>query len=118
MGLETILKKNYIKYKKIDYEKNISIYKYIDKERTVVNILQNNGEFIIDRDLFYYLDNNKEQYSFVLENLSNNKIYYLDFKSKINWLKSSFDRTEKGQLYFGKIVLNNEVSKIELHNLL
>ncbi len=118
MVLESVLKKKNIKYKKVDYENNITIYRYIDKQKTLVNIVQGFGDFIIDRDLFFYLDNNKEQYSFVLENRAKNKIYYLEFMSKANWLKSSFERTDKEKLYFGKIVLNNEVSKTELENLI
>ena len=57
------------------------------------------------------MDNQPELYAFILVDKVANQYYYLDFKMKNNWIKSSFERSGKDEIYFGKIVLNNRVTQ-------
>jgi len=43
-----------------------------------------------------------------LRNSCDNKVFFIEFKDNNNWLYSSFERSDKEKLFFGKIVLNNE----------
>lgn len=77
-------------------------------------ILSNNNTFSIKREVFNYIDKTGEEYSFCLINKKEGKIYYLSFKDKNNWLKTSFGRSDKNELYFGKIVLQHKITVNEL----
>ncbi len=70
--------------------------------------------FSLDRDLFYFLDNQKKPYGFILNAVKENRIYFLEFNKKINWLSMCFNSCDKENLYFGKQILNNisDYSKI------
>ena len=105
--LKDLLEKNNIKYKMQEYSPNSFIFK-IENKLNIVEIIEKSSTFSLDRDLFYYLSNQKIQYSFVLENSYDNKVFFIEFKDNNNWLYSSFERSDKEKLFFGKIVLNNE----------
>lgn len=107
MLLNKELNRNKIQYKMQEYNPNIYIYKILNKVN-IVTIIAKTNVFLLDRDLFYYLSNQKEMYSFVLKSIDDNQLYYLEFKNKTNWLNSSFERCDKEELYFGKIILNNK----------
>lgn len=107
MWLNEILDKNSIKYKVQEYDDDIYIYK-VENKANVVVISSTTSIFSLDRELFYYLSNQNKLYSFVLMNSQDDKVFYLEFRDKINWLNSSFERSDKEELYFGKIVLNNQ----------
>lgn len=107
MLLNKELNRNKIQYKMQEYNPNIYIYK-IPNKANIVTIIAKTNVFLLDRDLFYYLSNQKEMYSFVLKSIDDNQLYYLEFKNKTNWLNSSFETCDKEELYFGKIILNNK----------
>ena len=107
MLLNKELDQNKIQYKIQKYDSNIYIYK-IPNKANIVTITAKTNIFLLDRDLFYYLSNQNEMYSFVLKSKDDNQIYYLEFKNKISWLNSSFETCNKEELYFGKIILNNK----------
>ena len=112
---DKLLEKYLVPYKKQNYETNIEIYKVENKKNlNVVVILGSTSTFKIDRDLFYFLDSQSLLYCFVLINRTDSGLFYLEFKNKNNWLKSSFERTDKDELFFGKIVLNHRISERDL----
>ena len=112
MIVQNILNNSNIKYKLQEYDDNINIYKIgTTKVINIVSITENGNVFKLDEDLFYYLDNQPELYAFILVDKVANQYYYLDFKMKNNWIKSSFERSCKDEIYFGKIVLNNRVTQ-------
>ena len=112
MRVQNILNNSNIKYKLQEYDDNINIYKIgTTKVINIVSITENGNVFKLDEDLFYYLDNQPELYAFILVDKVANQYYYLDFKMKNNWIKSSFERSGKDEIYFGKIVLNNRVTQ-------
>ena len=116
---DKLLKEYSIPFKKQNYEINIDIYKIETKKNINIVVISNNSNtFKIDRDLFYYLDNQKLLYGFILINKSDNGLFYLEFNNKKNWLNSSFERTDKEELFFGKIVLNNKISENDLVELI
>lgn len=115
MNLAKLMEMNNVVYKEKEYEPDIRLFKVGSNEPTnVVEMHSPNSTFKIDRDLFYYLSHQKEDYSFCLVNEKEGKIFYVEFKNKNNWLKSSFERCDKEELFFGKIVLNNKVDCTEL----
>lgn len=115
MNINEILNDLGIKYKEQEYDDYINIYKLGNqKSINLITMMEKGNIFKIDSDLFYYLDNQKELYAFLLIDRIDKKYYYLDFKDKRNWLKSSFDRSNKDEIYFGKIVLNNKITKDNL----
>ena len=102
MIVQNILNNSNIKYKLQEYDDNINIYKIgTTKVINIVSITENGNVFILDEDLFYYLDNQPELYAFILVDKVANQYYYLDFKMKNNWIKSSFERSGKDEIYFG-----------------
>ncbi len=104
-----LLKNNNIKFIEHTRMDKAEITK-ISSEWNIVTIYSNSNTFTIKRDLFYYIDKLDEKYAFCLINKKEEKIYYMEFKNKNNWLKSSFDSCKKDELYFGKIVLQNKVT--------
>lgn len=111
--LNELLKKNnisVIKHKKIG---NTEITK-IKPELNIVTIFGNDNTFTIKRDVFNDIDKLEEKYAFCLINKREEKIYYLEFKDKNNWLKTSFERSNKEELYFGKIVLQHRITVNDL----
>ena len=115
MDFAKFLKENKIAYKEKGYKPNIKLYKIGEKKPiNVAAIYNSNNIFMVDRDLFFYLNNQKENYSFLLFDTSEKKTYYLEFKNKTNWLASAFERTNKEKLYFGKVVLNYKTNEVEL----
>ena len=115
MDLKKIFIDNGFEIKEQKYNKNIKIFK-INNKINLVNIIDKTSSFKIERDLFFYLNSQTVSYAFILENENGNKIFYIHFKDKRNWLASSFDTTDKKELYFGKIVLNSQIEKDDLVN--
>lgn len=106
---------NKIKYNRQEYTDNVELFSINEGVNlNLVIITNSNNTFLVDRDLFYYLDNQSKIYSFILHNNNENKLFYLVFKNKKNWLKSSFENTDKDEIYLGKIVLNNQYSIDEI----
>lgn len=115
MNLAKLMEMNNVVYKEKEYEPNIRLFKVGNNEPTnVVEIHSPSSTFKIDRDLFYYLSHQSENYSFCLVNETEGKIFYVEFKNKNNWLQSCFERCDKEELFFGKDILNNRVHSTEL----
>jgi hypothetical protein len=114
-NLEKLMRDNGIEYKFQEYDSNIYIFK-VGKETkiNVIVMMENSSTFKIDRDLFFYIDNQREIYTFLLINTAEDKIYYLEFLDKKNWLKTSFDRSDKEYIFFGKIVLQHRINLDEV----
>lgn len=112
---ENLLGKYSLPYKKQSFESNIHIYKIENNKKiNIVQMVEDTNIFRIDRDLFYYLNNQSIMYCFLLINKLDSSLFYLEFGAKNNWLKSSFERSDKDELYFGKIVLNHKISEAHL----
>lgn len=107
MLINKVLNDNKLSFQCQNYDPNTYIYK-IEDRINIVTIRSKSSAFSIDRDLFYYLSNQKLIYAFIFENEISGKIFYLEFYNKNNWLNSSFERSNKEKLFFGKIVLNNQ----------
>ncbi|BES63910.1 hypothetical protein SANA_03490 [Gottschalkiaceae bacterium SANA] len=113
MNFTDCLIRNGIVFKKQEYNDNCILFK-IKNAINIVFMNENSSSFKLDRDLFYYLINQNLPYAFVLFNKKENKVFYLEFKDKINWLASSFERCNKNSLYLGKIVLNNQSDEMTI----
>lgn len=109
------LKSLNITYKEIEYSDDITIYK-LNNSHNLVVCLSKDSTFKIERDLFFYLDNQSIGYSFLLINISDEKYFFLEYNKISRWIKSSFESCEKDVIYFGKIVLQNRISINELTN--
>lgn len=113
MVLETLLKELDIEFKEIEYDDNSSIYK-LNSKVNLVCMKSKSSAFAIERDLYYYLDNQKIEYHFLLINKNDNKYFLLPFIKFSNWLKGSFDSCDKDEIFFGKVVLQNEINEKHL----
>ena len=112
MNIEEILLNNDIRFKEIEYEEEIKVYKIgLLNQINVVVLFSNSNTFKVDKDLIYYLTNQKENYSFWLINTKDNEMFYLQFNDKNNWLEMSVNRSTKEKIYFGKIVLNHKLNQ-------
>lgn len=110
-NLETLMRNSGIEYKIQEYDSNVYILKAGKETKINVTVIkENSSTFKLDRDLFFYLDNQREMYAFLLINTVENKVFYLEFLDKKNWLKTSFDRSDKESIYFGKIVLQHRIN--------
>lgn len=106
MNFEKRLEHENIVFTKEEYDDNVILFKMKNRVN-VVFIESNSSIFSLDRDLCYYLDNQKVPYSFVLVNKGNLKTFFLEFKNNKNWMSDSFKRCDKEELYFGKQILNH-----------
>ena len=114
-----ILKNNNIDFTSEKVSSNITLLKVGKiKKKNIVLLISKDTIFKLKREFFNYLDGNPNPYGFWFINSSYNEMYYLEFRDKINWLSTSFSRTEKSEIYFGKEVLNNKKSKAEIINIL
>lgn len=113
MVLDTFLKELKIEYKEIEYDDYAIIYK-LKLKVNLVYMKSRSSSFSIDRDLFFYLVNQKQEYHFLLDNNCDDKIFFLPYNKFASWLKGSFDSSDKDELYFGKVVLQNELSQKQL----
>lgn len=108
MTIENILKDIKADYKYIEYNDDSGVYK-LSSSINIVCIENNKNIFSIERDLFYYIDNQKIDYHFVLVNKRDKKYFFLPYNKFSNWLRGSFDSCDKDEIYFGKIILQNEI---------
>lgn len=112
MNLKNILDKNRINYKVLDEDDNFNLFK-IDDKLLLLYLNNNTSDFVLDRDIFDYIDGNKLVYSILLENRTNSKLFYLQFPNKNNWIKGSFQSCDKQEIHLGKIVLNSQITITE-----
>lgn len=107
MNIKDIAQK--LNMKIIDEDENWIIFK-IASNMHIFYLQSKNNQFIVERDLFEYLDSNKLPYSFLLYDSTSRKYYFLDLARKNNWVKSCFDTCNKDEIFLGKQVLNNGVN--------
>lgn len=108
--LEEILCNKKYDYKIQAYDKRIKIVKIKNKVNLVFYKSKKNS-FPVEEDLFFYINEQTIPYAFLLINDSNNKIFFMNYPKKENWLSNSFERSGKDEIFFGKIVLQNEIKK-------
>ena len=112
--IEKILKKYKITYK-IENKNNISIIEFQDEKMLVV-IRNKTNVFKINREVFYYIDDKLLPYAFCLLDEYKHKIYLIKIKEPQNSIRKAFERTTKDEIFFGKEVLQNEISEKTLIN--
>lgn len=113
-----ILKNNNIDFSSERLSNNKILLKIGEvKKRNVILLTSEDSAFTLKRELFNYLNGSLYLYSFWFINLTSGKMYYLEFKDKKNWLATSFSRTTKNEIYFGKEVLNNKKTVEEIINI-
>lgn len=117
MKIIELLNKESINYKEIEYSSEVDIFNISNKLNLVV-IYGNSNNFMMDRELFYYINTHKLNYAICLVNKVENRMFLLQFKTKHNWLLSSFSGTKKEKLHLGKIVLNSPVNEKKLSDFL
>lgn len=113
MTIEKLIEKAKMEYKEIDAENNYKIIKIADK-MNLLYLYCESDQFILNRDLFEYLDKNKLSYVIVLQNIIKKRWYYLQLRKENNWLKSCFETCDKEDLYLGKQVMNATISENNL----
>lgn len=112
MKIEKILKDNKCNYS-LKKRKNIFIYNLNDTKMLIV--IENNGNiFSITKEIFNEIDEELLPYSFCLIDKNNGKMYFMEIKEPNNFLRNSFEYTNKEKIYFGKEVLNNEIKEKDL----
>lgn len=114
MNIDKLLKDNKIEFI-LKKRKNINIY-IISDEKMLIVIKNNNNVFSIDRKTFNEIDEELLPYSFYLFDSNKNQGYFIKIKEPNNFLRNSFDSTDKNEIYFGKQVLNNKIKEEELLN--
>ncbi|MEF9939633.1 MAG: hypothetical protein RR768_05890 [Clostridium sp.] len=102
-----------IDYKIIDENDDFRIYKVAGKKH-ILYMDSKDGSFIMERDIFEYLDGNKLPYSIVMCNTSKAQFYCIDLPKENSWVKSCFMSCDKEKIFLGKQVLNNRIDKQEL----
>lgn len=113
MKIEKILQEIEVDFKVIDEENNMKMIKIPNKLQICI-IEQKGNQFMFERDIFEYLDSNSLPYSLLLQDITQNKYYYLHFRKKINWVKACFDGCDKDKIFLGKQVLNSQISLVDL----
>lgn len=109
MILQKIFKEENIDYKIIDEDVNVVLYK-INSKLHILCIESKNGQFLLHRDFFDYLNNNRLPYAIFLNDFRRKKYYYLELPKENNWIKSSFKTCQKDEIYLGKQVLNAQIT--------
>lgn len=107
MDIKYVLKRNNVKYRIIEEEDYMLIK--VNNSMHLVYITNKESSFKLTRDLFDYIDMNSIPYCLILHNTTLEKIFYLTFPSKNNWIKGSFNGCEKQWIHLGKQILNNEI---------
>lgn len=112
MIVKQILDRNNVHYK-LKRIKNVCIYE-LDDEVLLITISNNKNIFSINRKIFYEIDDKLLPYSFCLEDTSTNNLYYMKIKEPNNFLRKSFESTNKDVIYFGKQILQHKIQEKEL----
>lgn len=113
MKIENLLQEIGLDFKVIDEENNMKIIKIPTKLQICV-ISQKGTQFLFEREIFEYLDNNSLPYCLLLQDTSQNKYFYLPLRKEVNWVKSCFDGCNKDKIFLGKQVLNAQTSVEEI----
>lgn len=115
MKIVNLLENIGLDYKIIDSTPNIKIIK-IPTKLYICFMTQKGNQFLLDRDTFEYLDANSLPYCLLLQDITQNKYYYIPLKKENNWVKSCFAECEKEKIHLGKQVLNAQIQFEELKN--
>lgn len=112
--IEKILTNENTNFKVIDIEDNYKILK-IENRLNLLQLTSKNDVFLLDRDLFDYLDANKLSYVLLLLNEQKKQWYLLQLKKENNWIKSCFATCDKQKIFLGKQVLNSNIKEEEIN---
>lgn len=108
--LEKLLKNAHVEYKVIDEDNGFKLIK-VNSKLHILYLYRKGNQFLMERDLFEYLDGNSIPYSILCHDISKNAIYYLKLNKKVNWVKSCFATCDKDELFLGKNVLNARITQ-------
>lgn len=108
--IEKLLSGDNIAYKVIDEDNGFKIIK-VNSKLHILYLYGKGTQFMMQRDLFEYLDGNSIPYSILCHDTSSNSIFFLKLNKNRNWLKSCFNTCDKDELYLGKDVLNSRITK-------
>lgn len=103
------------KYKKIIKTIKLGHLTYIIfEDNTILVIIQNNDNiFKIYRNEFNIIEEELLDYDFCLIDNSEKQLYYIKIKEPSNFIRKAFDSTVKDEIYFGKEILQNKVTRDE-----
>lgn len=105
MNIDNILKKLKEQNKYIAINKTNTIYNL--KNRNLMVIESTSNTFSITRSAFERLIQ-AYNYAYLLINKNTNELFYFD--NKKDWMKLSFERSNKEELFFGKEILQTRIS--------
>ena len=112
MDIKNLLKNENIIYK-VNKVGNTRIFEF-DNETLLIVIINNKNQFKICRKDFYKIDNLLLPYAFCLIDSSKDEMYYVLVKEPNNFLRKSFENTNKEEIYFRKEILQNKIKENEL----
>lgn len=107
---------NELNIKVIDEDYNWSIFK-LGTQMHILYLESNSNQFIMDRDLYEYLDSNSLPYSLLLYNKKSKQYFCIDIKKGHNWIKVCFDNCDKESLFLGKQIMNYPIKENEIIDL-
>lgn len=112
MDIKEIINKNHINFK----EKKLQNLTYLifGNETILVLIKNNKNIFKILREDFDKIEQELLDYDLCLIDSVKNKLYYMKVKEPNNFIRKAFDYTKKNEIYFGKEILQNNISEGEL----
>lgn len=111
--IQQLLKEENIAYKLIDEDKDYKLVK-VNSKVHILYLFRTENKFILDRDLFDYIDGNSIPYSILCHDTMNKKLYYLKLNKDVNWVKSCFETCEKDSLFLGKNVMKSQIMELSL----
>ena len=112
MNVKDIIRKANINFT----EKKLRFLTYLMLENETMLVLINNSKniFKIAREDFNELEQELLDYDFCLIDNSRNQLYYMKIKEPNNFIRKAFDSTTKNEIYFGKEILQNKITKDDL----
>lgn len=109
MDIKEAIKKNGIGFE----ERKLKYLTYLifENETILVLIKNNKNIFKITREDFNEIEQELLDYDFCLIDNIKNQLYYMKIKEPNNFIRKAFDATEKGEIYFGKEILQNKIKE-------
>lgn len=114
MNIKDIMNK--LNIKTIDEDYNWAIFK-VGSQMHIFYLESNSNQFIMERDLYEYLDSNSLPYSLLLFNKKSKQYFYIDLKKGHNWIKACFDNCAKESIFLGKQIMNYPIREDEIVDL-
>ena len=114
--IEKILNNSKVPYKLIDEDDGFKLVK-VNAKHHVLYLYTKGNRFLMDRDLFDYIDGNAIPYSVLCHDTTCNKLYYIKLNKNANWIKSCFKTCDKQEIFLGKDVMNQLISAKALEDI-